>query len=338
MTTLQIIWFWIIAGMLTVYTILDGFDLGVGCWHLFARKGEERRTMVTAIGPFWDGNEVWLISAGGLIFAAFPLVYATVFSGFYLALILVLVMLIIRAVSIEFGAKETTDKARTYWDVPFALSSIVAILLFGVAFGNILRGVPLDARGDFAGNFFTLLNPFALLIGVLNLAMLATHGALFAAIRTEGDLQQRARKWARGSWWIYLPLTLITIIVAAATQPHLLRNYLAAPVAWLLPAAAIAAIILVRTWSARGKDRAAFTASAFSIALLLVTSATALFPTLVPALNDPTRSLTAANASASPLSLSVMLILTAIGIPLVLIYVIWTYRTFGGKVKKGEYY
>ncbi|MHB9134423.1 MAG: cytochrome d ubiquinol oxidase subunit II [Armatimonadota bacterium] len=337
MTTLQIIWFWIIAGMLIGYTVLDGFDLGVGFWHLFTRKGEERRTMLTAIGPFWDGNEVWLISAGALIFAAFPPVYATVFSGFYLALILVLVMLIIRAVSIEFGAKETTDKARAYWDPPFALSSIVAILLFGVAFGNILHGIPLNDRGDFAGNFFTLLNPFALLIGILNLAMLAMHGALFVAMRTEGDLQQHARKWTRRSWLLYLPLALITFIVAA-NQPHLLRNYLAYPIIWVLPTAVVVTIILSRVWSIRGRDKAAFTASAFSIALILATGAAALFPILVPAQGNPTLSLTAANSSSSPLSQSVMLVLTGIGMPLVLIYTIWVYRTFGGKVKKGEHY
>lgn len=243
MSILQSIWFGLIALLFAGYAVLDGFDLGVGIWHPFTRGERERRTLLNAIAPFWDGNEVWLLTAGGALFAAFPPVYAGVFSGFYLALMLLLLALILRAVSIEFRAHESTPAACKRWDAAFTLGSLVAVLLLGVALGNILRGIPLDAEGNYTGTFFGLLNPFALLVGVLNLALVATHGALYLVMKTDGPLAERARGWAKAAWSACLPLAAATVIIAAM-QPHLRANYTAAPVLWALPALALLALIL----------------------------------------------------------------------------------------------
>ncbi|MHB9024656.1 MAG: cytochrome d ubiquinol oxidase subunit II [Armatimonadota bacterium] len=338
MSALQMIWFGLIAVLLVGYAVLDGFDLGVGFWHLRAREESTRRTFLNAIGPFWDGNEVWLLTAGGALFAAFPPVYASVFSGFYLALVLVLAALILRAVSLEWRAREVAPAARGRWDLVFALSSMIATLLFGVAFGNIMRGLPLNALGNSTGSFFGLLNPFAILIGLLNCAMLATHGALYLSMRTRDDLAAQTRAWARGAWLAYLPLTLIAVIAAAATQPHLLKNYLAVPVLWLLPVLALASVVLIGYFNARALPGRAFAASVAGIALLLISAAAALFPTMVPALGNPVWSLTAANSSSSPLTLTVMLIIALVGMTLVAIYTTWVYRTFSGPVQADEHY
>ena len=190
---LQTTWFLLVGVLLAGYTILDGFDLGVGTLHLFLAKDDrERRTSLNSIGPVWDGNEVWLLTGGGALFAAFPPVYATVFSGFYLALMLLLVALIVRAVSLEFRSKEASPRWRQGWDVAFAVSSALPALLFGVALGNVLRGVPLDADGEYAGTFFTLLNPFALVVGLGGLAMFVMQGACWLNLKTEGAMKARA--------------------------------------------------------------------------------------------------------------------------------------------------
>jgi cytochrome d ubiquinol oxidase subunit II len=198
MTALQVIWFFLLGVLFVGYAILDGFDLGVGFWHLGAKGDDERRAMLNAVGPVWDGNEVWLLTAGGALFGAFPAVYASVFSGFYLALMLVLLVLMARAISFEFRSQVQSPGWRGAWDVVFSVSSTVAILLFGVALGNILRGITLDPAGNYTGTFFGLLNPYALMIGVLGLAMLAFHGALYMVIKGSGELEERSF-WSRRS-------------------------------------------------------------------------------------------------------------------------------------------
>jgi cytochrome d ubiquinol oxidase subunit II len=338
MSALEITWFGIIAVLVVGYAILDGFDLGVGFWHFFTKRDEERRKQVAAIAPVWDGNEVWLVGAGAALFAAFPLVYATVFSGMYLALMLVLMALIARGVSLEMGAREPAAAARGAWDFLFALGSTLAALLFGVAFGNILQGLPLDAEGNYTGTFLTLLNPFAILVGLLNLAMLATHGALYLVMKLEGEHAERVKRWAQGTWVAYLPLALIVMGMAGVMFPHLLRNYQALPWLWLLPAATVAAIVTTGILHARGRERGAFIASSGSIALLLLTAVTALFPNLVPAQGDPALSLTIARAASSPLTLKTMLIVFLMGMPLVLGYTFFVYRIFRGKVQDDVHY
>ncbi|HEY3378646.1 MAG TPA: cytochrome d ubiquinol oxidase subunit II [Armatimonadota bacterium] len=338
MIALQSLWFSLVALLLVGYTVLAGFDLGIGAWGLIARKPDDRKVLLNAIGPFWDGNQVWLISGGGSLFAAFPAVYASVFSGMYLALILVLLALVLRSVSIEFGSHASTDAERERWGHTFAVTSAVAILLFGVAFGNLLRGVPLSVDGEYLGTFFTLLNPFALLIGVLNLAMLATHGAVYLTLKTEGDFYTRAKRWARNAWAVYLPLALATIVIASAMQPHLMTNYRALPLLWAVPALALLAIIFTGLWNAKEQPGKAFAASSVGVILLFASGAVGLFPTMVPALGHPAWNLTALNSSSSYLTLHVMAIVALIGMPIVIGYTIWSYRVFRGKLKDSEHY
>ncbi|MFQ5869614.1 MAG: cytochrome d ubiquinol oxidase subunit II, partial [Candidatus Zixiibacteriota bacterium] len=307
-------------------------------WYLFAKKDRDRRTMLNAIGPVWDGNEVWLLTGGAAIFAAFPVVYATVFSGFYLALMLVIFALIFRAVSIEFRDKSESASWRDWWDAAFAIGSILPALLFGVAIGNILRGLPLDGAGNFEGTFFTLLNPYALIIGLLGFAMFLTHGGLYLALKTGGELSAKARRWAQRSWWFYLVLFILAAALTLLTQPQLLQNYEAAPVLWLLPLFALVVIISIGVFNNKGKTRGAFAASVLSIVGLIVLCASGLFPNMVPALGRPELSLTLVNASSSQLTLWTMLVIALIGMPLVVIYTIWIYRTFGGKVEVEEWY
>ncbi|HOF87034.1 MAG TPA: cytochrome d ubiquinol oxidase subunit II, partial [Armatimonadota bacterium] len=280
MSALEISWYLLIGVMLVVYSILDGFDLGVGIWYPFAKDERTRGAMFNAIGPFWDGNEVWLLGAGACLFAAFPPAYATIFSGFYLALMLVLFALIVRAVSIEFRSHAETPIARRGWGMGFALGSLLPALLFGVALGNLLRGIPLNAHGDFLGSFFSLLNVYALFIGAVSLVMLAAHGALYFTMKTADELAERGRAWARAALAAYLPLAVTAIIVSAATQPHLLANYLRLPLLWALPALTIAAILFAIAANRAGRDTAAFLASSASIALLLLTAVAGLFPHL----------------------------------------------------------
>jgi len=332
MTDLQAIWYFLIGVLLTGYAILDGFDLGVGFWHLGARGDKERRTLLNAVGPVWDGNEVWLLTGGGAIFAAFPPVYASVFSGFYLAIMLVIFTLIARAVSLEFRSKEASASWRGLWDTVFSVSSTVTGLLLGVALGNILRGVPLDGAGDFTGSFWTLLNPYALLIGVTGLAMLAFHGALYAGLKSGGDLAGRARRWAGGSGWAYLAMFVLASVVTVATQPHLMENYKETPVLWAVPVLALVLILAAIFFHKQNRGGLSFVFSSLSIAGMMGLCGSGLFPNLVPALGTPELSLTAANASSSQLTLKTMLILALIGMPVVIGYTIWVYRSFGGKV------
>jgi cytochrome d ubiquinol oxidase subunit II len=327
MSELQVTWFLLIGVLLGGYAILDGFDLGVGCWHLFAKSDGERRTFFNAIGPVWDGNEVWLLTGGGALFAAFPPVYASVFSGFYLALMLVLLGLILRAVSIEFRSKLETPGWRAAWDRAFAVGSILPALLFGVALGNLVRGLPLNESGDYIGGFFALLNPYSLVVGVAGLSMLAMHGALYLAVKTEGDLQERARGWASKAWAAYLVLFLVSSSWSVAAY---------ARGGWMLPAVAglvaLAAILAVRFYSRAGADAKAFLASAVGIAAVFGGTGATMFPNLVPASNRAELSLTIFNSSASQNTLTIMLIIALIGMPMVLAYTIYIYRTFAGTV------
>jgi cytochrome d ubiquinol oxidase subunit II len=332
MVALQIIWFVLIAVLLIGYAVLDGFDLGVGVWHLFLRGDAERRASLAAIGPLWDGNEVWLLTGGGALFAAFPHVYATVFSGFYLALMLLLFALIFRAVSVEFRGKEESPRWRNGWSIAFALGSIIPALLFGVALGNLMRGLPLDASRNFTGTFLSLLNPYALLIGLTGLAIFAVHGARFLAVKLEGEVAQRARKWASIAGTAFWLLLLISVIATVRTQPLLMQNYNAYLALWLLPLGIAVFGFLSMLSDMKNRYTAAFVYWALTIVMTLASVATALFPRMVPALNDPALSLTVYNASSSQLTLTVMLVLALIGMPLVIGYTVWAYRAFSGKV------
>lgn len=336
MSDLQLTWFLLVGVLLTGYAILDGFDLGVGIWYLFARKQDERPALLNAVGPLWDSNEVWLLTGGGALFAAFPHVYATVFSGFYLALMLLLFALIFRAVAFEARNKSESPAWRGAWDYAFALGSALPALLFGVALGNIIRGLPLDEARNYTGDFFGLLNPYALLVGLLGFAMIATHGAVFITLKVEGDLANRAKRWARWSCIAFLCLFLLVDHVTVLNRKELIGNYLSYPILWVIPVIALASIIKTWVFNEIGRASWAFLASCSAIASLMAMVGTAIFPNLVPARNvaedGSDLSLTIMNSSSSELTLKVMLIVALIGMPLVLLYTTWVYRIFGGKV------
>ncbi len=329
MSELQITWFFIIALLLAVYAVLDGFDLGVGIWHLFAKGDGERRSLLNIIGPVWDGNEVWLVTGGGALFAAFPHVYATVFSAMYIPLMLVLLGLILRAVSIEFRSHEESPAWRGKWDAAFAFGSALPALLFGVAMGNILRGMPVGVSRNFEGTLLTLLNPYALLIGLTGFVMLAMHGALFIALNAEGELASRARRWAQAAWMAFIAL-LIASLAASLLLPQLRLNYEAFPLLWALPAIVLGCAVAAGILSMRGVALAAFIASSLTVFGTMALVMASIFPRMVYSLGKPGLSLTVANASSSERTLGVMLIMALIGMPIVIGYTIWVYRVFFG--------
>ncbi len=334
MTTLQFIWFVLVGALLTIYAVLDGFDLGVGVLHPFiARKESERRALLAAVGPFWDGNEVWLLTGGGAMFAAFPQLYATVFSGFYLAMMLVLLGLILRAASIEFRSKVESPIWRNVWDWGFWLGSLLPGLLYGVAVGNVVRGVSLNARFDFAGTFFDLLNPYALAVGLLGLTMFVIHGALYIALKTDAPLAKRAIGVARNGWFLFALLYLAVTVATIFTAPERFGNFAAFVGALLVPVLAIVAMGGTYLSIGRGEVKRAFLSSTATIIGLMGIFAVSLYPVMLPASNDVMNNLTAFNASSSQLTLQIMLILVAIGLPIVAVYTYYIYRIFRGKVR-----
>lgn len=334
-TPLQIAWFLLFFVLIAGYAVLDGFDLGVGVLHFTHRTEEERRLSINAIAPVWDGNEVWLLTGGGALFAAFPPVYATVFSGFYLALMLVLVGLILRAVSMEFRGKVDSPRWRAAWDVAFGVGSFLPALLFGVAVGNILRGLPLDASGEFAGTFLGLLNPFALLCGLVGLVMFVTHGAVWLAYRTTGDLQDRMLRMASRTWWAWVALFVLASAYGRFEAPWLYAATFGRPVFWVLLALVAACLGVTPALLAQRKALPALLATGTAIAATVGVGATALYPNLVPSLGGGV-SLTIANSSSSPLTLQVMLVIALIGVPIVLGYTAFLYRVFRGPVVLDE--
>lgn len=331
MPDLPTTWFVLIGVLLVGYAVLDGFDLGVGMLHLFVGRTEaERGMLMRAIGPVWDGNEVWLLTMGGALFAAFPLVYATVFSGFYLALVLLLVALILRAVALEFRHHLADAGWRQAWDVVFGVASALPALLLGVAIGNVARGLPLT-DGAYTGGLLGLLNPFALLVGLASVAMFVTHGALWLTIRTAGALRARAWRIARFAWATFALLVVAVTVVAWIGVPDLHQNF-GSPLPWLAPVALAAALAATGLAVVGRRATTAFVASSASIASLIAILGIGLYPNLVRDLNGGP-GLTLANAASSDLSLTVMLIVALIGMPLVLAYTVFIYAHFWGSVE-----
>lgn len=336
MNTLQIIWFMLIVILMIGYAVLAGFDLGIGCWHLRATV-PQRRKLIAALGPFWDGNQVWLVTLGGALFAAFPPVYATLFSGLYPAFMALLLLLILRTVAIEFSARAFSEAQRRHWDITFSISSIGLMILFGAALGIIMYGIPLDANGDYLGSFWQLLSPFALAVGVLNLLMLGMHGALYLTVKTTGELAERARYWAQISGVTFLILLLLVIIYASLVLP-LSGNFSLHVALWLLPIGALISLLFTLYLNTKMHALPAFISSSLTIILLLATVGAAIFPMLVPAEFSSTSGLSIHNSSSSFLTLKTMLIIVAIGMPLVLGYTIWVHRIFRGTVDEVNYH
>jgi cytochrome d ubiquinol oxidase subunit II len=330
---LNTIWFILIGVLFTGYAMLDGFDLGIGALHLFTKDDTERRTLLNAIGPVWDGNEVWLITGGGALFAAFPNVYATVFSGFYLAFILLLVALIFRAVSIEFRSKQPMRWWRQTWDTGFSTGSLVASLLIGVALGNIAWGIPIDERGEFAGTFLGLLKPYPILIGITTVALFMMHGAIYGALKTEGALHDKLRRWAMRSILLFVICAAATTVATLFCVPHMTEHVRANPWLFVVVLANLLAIANIPREFHHGRDWRAFLSSCAAMITLMALFGLNMYPNLVYSLPNPENSLTIYNAASSPKTLGIMLIIACIGMPLVIAYTISIYWIFRGKVK-----
>jgi len=328
---LNTVWFLLIGVLIIGYAILDGFDLGVGIMHIFLKNDDEKRIAMNAIGPVWDGNEVWLITGGGALFAAFPIVYATVFSGFYIAFMLLLTALIFRAVSFEFRNKVESNSWKKFWDWAFELGSLIPALLFGVAFGNILEGVPVDKGDVFTGSFIGLLNPYALLVGLTGLSIFTLHGILYLSLKSEGELKQRMLKSINFTWIAFLILYLISTIYTIFSFPFLFEGKLSNLLFWILLILLLASIIYIPISAKAGKIFHAFLSSSIIIASIIGLSAISLFPRLVPSKINLDYSLTIYNSCSSDRTLFTMLIIAIIGVPIVLVYTFFIYRVFKGK-------
>ncbi len=336
------IWYWLVAIMIVMYVVLDGFDLGVGILHPFiANTEEERKITVRSIGPVWDGNEVWLLAGGGTLYFAFPLLYASAFSGFYLALMIVLWLLILRGASIELRSQVDVAVWRTFCDGMFCFSSALLAIFFGAALANVIRGVPLGPDGYFFLPLWTnwvpgaqpgILDWYTVLGGVIAFVALAVHGALYLAVKTVGDLQDRARKLARQGWIALVIFTVVSLPASVFVRRDTLDNYRSFPIAFAVPVIVLLALAAMIMFSRRGEDRKAFASSSVYLAVMLVGAAAGLYPRLLPSSGDPAMDITIAKALSGQHTLRVGLIWWALGMLLALLYFSVVYRMFRGKV------
>ncbi|MDE1169902.1 MAG: cytochrome d ubiquinol oxidase subunit II [Verrucomicrobium sp.] len=330
---LNTVWYVLVGVLFAGYAILDGFDLGVGAVHLFTRTDEERRICLNAIGPVWDGNEVWLVTGGGALFAAFPEVYATTFSGFYLAFMLLLVALIFRAVAIEFRSKQPMLWWRRMWDIGFSAGSLLSAFLIGVAMGNVAWGVPLDAEHEFAGTFLGLLHPYALLMGITTVALFMMHGSIYLVMKTEGEIHERVRRWInRSIIFFIICYGLVTMASLLYVEP-LVRAIKERPAFFLIAMANMLAIANIPREIQRRNDFRAFLSSCASIVLLMTLFGIGRYPYLLFSNPDPSHSLDIYNGASSQKTMGIMLVIAVIGVPLVLTYTACIYWVFRGKVK-----
>jgi cytochrome bd ubiquinol oxidase subunit II len=339
----ETIWFICVAFMITMYVLLDGFDLGAGAIHPFvAKNNDERRLILRAIGPIWDGNEVWLIAAGGTLFFTFPILYASSFSGFYLPLIIVLWLLMIRGLSIELRSHINNPIWASFWDAMFFIGSALLAIFFGAALGNVVRGVPLNEDGYFFQPLWTNFSPFnvtpgildwyTVLMGLLALATLIVHGANFIAVKTENELNARSRRFARIFWIALVALTALGTAATFWVSPEMLQSFNERPYGYILPLVAVAGLAGMGYFNFRSRDRAAFISSSAYIVGMLTSTVFAVYPNVLPAV-DPENSLTIQNASASQYGMTVGLIWWSIGMVLAAVYFVVIYRLFRGKVR-----
>ncbi len=340
---MQTLWFILVAFMLTMYVVLDGFDLGAGVIHLLvARNNDERRVILRAIGPVWDGNEVWIIAAGGTLFFSFPVLYASSFSGFYLPLIIVLWLLMWRGISIELRSHIQNPLWAAFWDGAFFLGSALLAIFFGAALGNVIRGVPLDNQGVFFEPLWTDLNPFSanpgildwytILIGVMALATLTAHGAAYIAVKTEGIVYERARRLVRLAWIATIVLAVLGTIATFAVQPLVFENFSSRPWGVIFPLIGIVGLAGIGYFNFKRQDLRAFFSSCAFIVGMLASAAFSLYPIVLPAVVRA-NSLTIQNSSSSAYGQSVGLVWWLIGIALAAVYFVITYRLFWGKVQ-----
>jgi cytochrome d ubiquinol oxidase subunit II len=343
---MEIIWFCLVAVMIAVYVVLDGFDLGAGIVHLFvAHTDGERRAVLGAIGPVWDGNEVWLLAGGGTLYFAFPALYSSSFSGFYLPLMIVLWLLILRGISIEFRNHIQSLVWQPFWDAVFAGASALLAIFFGAALGNVVRGVPLDRSGEFflplwtdftAGKDTGILDWYTILIAVAALLTLTMHGSLWVALKTEEAVESRARRFAKGVWWGLLVWVILITLTSFRIQPHLKASFAARPWGYVFPLSAVLGLIGIRVLDGRRRGLDAFLCSCVFILGMLTSAAFGIYPYVLPSNADPALSLTVFNAAAPLYGLRIGLMWFIPGMLLACAYFVYTYRSFSGKVKLRE--
>jgi cytochrome d ubiquinol oxidase subunit II len=342
---METLWFWLVAVMVAMYVLLDGFDLGAGAIHfLVARSDEERRQVIATIGPVWDGNEVWLLAAGGTLYFAFPLLYASGFSGFYLPLMMVLWLLILRGTSVEFRSHIQSPIWIPFWDFVFSASSLLLAIFFGAALGNVVRGVPLDETGYFfeplwtnfqLGDHTGILDWYTILVGVTALLALMMHGALWVRFKTTGPVHERSGQLAAWIWWGVLIFTGILTMITFTVQPQVIANFKTWPIGLIFPAIAVAGLAGIIFELRRGNERNAFLASCGYLLGMLTSVVFGVYPMVLPARN-PAYSLTVANAKAADYGLKIGLVWWIIGMLLAAGYFTYVYRTFAGKISVGE--
>ena len=333
---IQTIAFLLLGAVFSGYAILDGFDLGVGALHLFTKKDHDRRIFLNAIGPVWDGNEVWLVTGGGVLFAAFPEVYATTLSAAYSFIMLLFVGLIFRAIALEFRSKEDHPLWRKAWDISFSMASILLAILFGTLLGNIVLGIPIDATKEYTGDWLYFLNPYALLVGVTTLALFMNHGAIYLTMKTDGELLEQVKRWVRNTTIGFIVLFVVLTIATLVFIPHMADKIRTHPWLFALPILTTLAIANVPRELQHRKYFRAFLSSCLSIGTLLMLFAMGLFPNVVRSTIDPAFSLDIYNSTSSEKTLELILTIAAIGVPFVLGYSLAIYWIFRGKVKLGE--
>jgi cytochrome d ubiquinol oxidase subunit II len=336
------VWFWIVAVMLTAYVVLDGFDLGVGILHpILAQTEQDRQIMLRSIGPVWDGNEVWLLAGGGTLYFAFPVLYASAFSGFYLALMIVLWLIILRGASIELRMHIDDRLWRSFFDALFFISSLLLAIFFGAALANVIRGVPLRADGYFFLPLWTnwrvgpepgILDWYTVIGGVVALVALAIHGALYLAVKTEGELQARARNFVHRSWIVLFGITVISLVATIAVRSDTLTNYYSYPVAFVIPVAVLASLGGILYFCRRDADRKAFASSCAYLVTMMVGAAVSQYPRLLSSSGYLGHDLTVQNSISGPYALRVGLIWWGVGMALAAVYFVVIYRMFRGKV------
>ena len=331
-STMQILWYLVVCAAVVMYTILDGFDLGVGSLHLFAKNDKDRRIFLNAIGPIWDGNEVWLIIIGGALFSGFPVVYSTIFSSFYTLLMIFLAGIIFRAVAIEFRSKHDSTRWRNTWDILFSLSSVIIAWGAGVVLGNLILGLPIDGDMVYRGTFWNFLNPYAILIGFLGLSIFTLHGAIFLLMKTEKKLHKTIRGWIKPLLIFFLVFLVIVTIHTAIVCPHMMQAFKDYPLFSIIPVFLLLSIINIPWQIIRHNDGYAFISSSITIFLLYTLFGIGTFPNMVRSTLSPDYTLTLYNASSAPTTLAVILVIAAIGVPLVLAYGYFIYSIFRGKV------
>jgi cytochrome bd ubiquinol oxidase subunit II len=331
------LWFLVVGGLFSGYAILDGFDFGAGAWHLFFRKEQSRKIALNAIGPVWDGNEVWLVIGGGALFAGFPIMYASLFSAMYTPFILFLVFIIFRAISIEFRGKEEMKWWRKTWDISYSVSSIMLAFLLGVVLGNVLQGIAIGPNFEYVGNgFFEFLNPYAILVGFTTLALFMTHGAIYLLLKTEGKLFDKLTQLLKLGMAFFIGCFILVTLYTFIYIPHLSDTFRSNPILYIVPALMFLSIANLPRLASKKRYTSAFIFSSITISLLLILVAIELFPMLLISTIAPEYSITIYNAASSEKSLGIMLTIVAIGGPLVLLYTVVVYNTFRGKVKLDE--